>query len=41
MLLVLAVQSFFSMWWAEQSDHTRKLVHQLVKNKQLSFVNGG
>ncbi len=29
------------MWWGEQSEATQKLVHQLVKNGQLSFVNGG
>ena len=38
---LLAMQSFFSMWWAEQAEHTQKLVQQLVKNKQLGFVNGG
>jgi hypothetical protein len=35
------LQAFFSMWWGEQSEATQKLVHQLVKNGQLSFVNGG
>ena len=35
------VQSFFSMWWEEQSEATQQLVRQLVKRGQLSFVNGG
>ncbi len=34
-------QSFFTLWWPEQSEHTQNLVRQLVKNKQLGFVNGG
>ena len=32
---------FFDMWWREQSDDTKTLVKRLVKNGQLSFVNGG
>ena len=39
--VVMPMQSFFTMWWPEQSEHTQKLVNQLVKNKQLGFVNGG
>ena len=37
----VTMQSFFTMWWPEQSEQTQKLVTQLVKNKQLGFVNGG
>ena len=33
--------AFFDMWWREQSDETKALVKRLVKNGQLSFVNGG
>jgi len=33
--------AFFSMWWDEQSDETKELAKGLVKNGQLSFVNGG
>lgn len=37
----MCVQSFFTKWWAEQSDEKRELVQQLVRNGQLDFVNGG
>jgi len=33
--------SFFSRWWAEQSDGTRDAVRALLASGQLSFVNGG
>ena len=33
--------AFFSMWWDDQSTYTKDIVRELVKNKQLSFVNGG
>ncbi len=33
--------AFFTMWWDEQSDDMKDIVRDLVKNGQLSFVNGG
>eukprot|EP00521_Asterionellopsis_glacialis_P017327 CAMPEP_0195302294 /NCGR_PEP_ID=MMETSP0707-20130614/30840_1 /TAXON_ID=33640 /ORGANISM="Asterionellopsis glacialis, Strain CCMP134" /LENGTH=1068 /DNA_ID=CAMNT_0040365501 /DNA_START=82 /DNA_END=3288 /DNA_ORIENTATION=- len=34
-------QKFFSVWWAEQSDQKKATVRELVRNRQLAFVNGG
>ena len=34
-------QAFFSRWWNEQNDKMKDRVRKLVKNGQLSFVNGG
>jgi hypothetical protein len=39
--MFLMAQSFFTMWWGEQTDSTKDLVRQLVKSGQLDFVNGG
>ncbi len=36
-----ALQSFFSRWWEDQSDHVRDAVKKLVADGQLEFVNGG
>lgn len=33
--------AFFKRWWDEQDDDTRKVVKDLVKKKQLEFINGG
>lgn len=33
--------AFFSMWWENQSSHTKDIVKNLVQNGQLSFANGG
>lgn len=34
--------SFFSKWWDEETDPAkRKVVKDLIKSKQLAFVNGG
>ncbi|XP_065910012.1 lysosomal alpha-mannosidase-like [Dysidea avara] len=33
--------AFFTRWWNEQSKETQQLVHKLVSNKQLEFINGG
>lgn len=38
---VYAEMSFFTRWWAEQSDASRQLVRSLIENGQLGFVNGG
>lgn len=38
---VYVEMSFFQRWYAEQTQPTRSLVKQLVKNGQLSFANGG
>jgi hypothetical protein len=34
-------QKFFQMWWDRQSDGIKDSVRDLVKRKQLTFVNGG
>lgn len=34
-------QAFFQRWWREQDDATRSKTQELVKNNQLTFVNGG
>jgi hypothetical protein len=34
-------QKFFRMWWDRQSDTIKDSVRDLVKRKQLTFVNGG
>ncbi len=33
--------AYFTMWWKEQTPFMREQVKELVKNRQLSFVNGG
>ena len=33
--------SFLARWWGEQSDETKNLVRQLIKDKRLAVVNGG
>ncbi len=33
--------AFFSRWWDEQTPETQETVRGLVKNGQLSFINGG
>lgn len=32
---------FFSMWWERQNEAVKETVRTLVKDKQLSFTNGG
>jgi hypothetical protein len=32
---------FFSMWWERQNEAVKETVRTLVKDKQLSFANGG
>lgn len=34
-------QAFFQRWWREQDDTSQAATKLLVKNKQLTFVNGG
>jgi Glycosyl hydrolases family 38 N-terminal domain/Glycosyl hydrolases family 38 C-terminal domain/Alpha mannosidase middle domain len=34
-------QKFFTMWWNEQPSNIKTVVRSLVKNQQLTFVNGG
>ena len=29
------------MWWDNQNDNTKVKVKEMVKNRQLEFVNGG
>ncbi len=36
-----AEQAFFQRWYEEQSTSKKEVVKQLVKNKQLVFVDGG
>ena len=36
-----SVQSFFTRWWAEQSEKTKDKVKTLVDEGRLSFINGG
>ncbi len=33
--------AFFARWYEEQDERRRKLVKELVNNKQLEFINGG
>ena len=35
------LQSFFTRWWAEQSEETQSKVKKLVEEGRLSFINGG
>lgn len=35
------MQSFFTRWWAEQSEETKGKVKGLVGEGRLSFMNGG
>lgn len=32
---------FFTTWWKEQSQATKDIVHQLVEEGRLEFINGG
>uniref|UniRef100_A0A7S2SZB3 Alpha-mannosidase n=1 Tax=Chloropicon primus TaxID=1764295 RepID=A0A7S2SZB3_9CHLO len=38
---VYVEMAFFSRWWNEASDAKREAARTLVKNKQLTFANGG
>ena len=33
--------AFFKRWWNQQNDNMKDVVRNLVKNKQLEFINGG
>lgn len=33
--------AFFARWWNEQNNSTRDIVKDLVKRRQLEFINGG
>jgi alpha-mannosidase len=33
--------AYFTMWWREQTSYMKERVKELVKNRQLSFANGG
>ena len=37
----VAMQSFFTRWWSEQTDEHQEIVKDLVKKGQLEFMNGG
>ena len=32
---------FFDLWWSEQGDKMKALVHKLIASKQLEFIGGG
>ena len=34
-------QAFFYRWWTEQTDKTKNIVRQLVRNGKFEFINGG
>lgn len=33
--------AFFLRWWQEQTDETKSLVHEMVADGRLEFINGG
>eukprot|EP01136_Pigoraptor_vietnamica_P025489 Opistho-1_new@7004 len=33
--------AFFSRWWDEQTDETKDMVRQFVREGRLEFINGG
>ena len=33
--------AFFQQWWQEQNDEMKNIVHQLVNEGRLEFINGG
>ena len=33
--------AFFQQWWLEQDDEMKNVVHQLVDEGRLEFMNGG
>lgn len=33
--------AFFTRWWDEQTEERKEQVHELVRNGQLDFMNGG
>lgn len=33
--------AFFQQWWQEQNDEMKNVVHRLVNEGRLEFINGG